>query len=106
MITFAFFDIAWRQDPFMKDKNFRYFTMPPEARRHGHVKLGGICIRKLIHTECGFVGINPLGLPVPVAGPERPKDIIGINGMGIFYKPVYTAFNAGPAALPDMIGMN
>jgi hypothetical protein len=68
----------------------------PEIRRHCHVELRRIEIRKIIKAERCLVTVYSLDFLVPVPGPQRPKNKVGPIGRRKQGESINTSVFANP----------
>ena len=89
----------------MKYKDARNLAVAPEMRRHGHVELRWIQIRKIVQAQRGIVAVYALDFLVPVPGPKGPKDKVGPIRCGKKRQPVDTTVLTDPVSCVYMVGM-
>ena len=77
----------------------------PEIRRNGHVELRRTQVREFIKAEGRLVAVYTLDLPVPVPGPQCPKDQVRPISHRKQNEPVNTAVLPCPVPGFHMIGM-
>ncbi|PIR19835.1 MAG: hypothetical protein COV45_09280 [Deltaproteobacteria bacterium CG11_big_fil_rev_8_21_14_0_20_47_16] len=89
----------------MKHEHSGNLAVPTEFFRNRHVKFGGHDITGVINTEGGIEGINPLGFAFPIAGPERPKNILVIRLIREIGQAIDPAMLSSPMSMVDVIRM-